>query len=86
MDVTITNKTHYYISEIRSLRVKINFGDGKTTQFYVPRIELDEELKPGASITVKNLDGNFTSQGIDVSTAPYISVDYTSQTYQVIYD
>ena len=83
--LTITNRTNYYISELRQFRVSIVFEDGSTTQYYTPRIKMKEKLAPGKSVTIKGLTDNFTSQGIEVSDNPYISIEYSSAQYQVIY-
>ena len=85
IDITITNKTNYYVSELRQFRVSVTFEDGATTQYYTPRIKLEEKLAPNKSVTIKGLTGNFTSQGIEESDTPYISIGYSSAQYQVIY-
>ena len=85
INLSITNNTNYYISEIRALSVSISFGGSKNTKFYTQRIKLSSKLAPGESITMNNLTGNFTSQGITVSSEAYVSTNYSNQTYQVIY-
>lgn len=85
IDVTITNKTNYYISELRKFRVSVTFEDGANTQFYTPRIKLEEKLAPNETVTITGLTGNFTSQGIEVTNTAYYSTGYSAAQYQVIY-
>lgn len=84
-NIDITNNTSYYISELRTFRVTIDYGGNKKCSFYTPRIKLQTNLAPGDTITVKNLTGNTTHNGMDSALSPYTSSNYSAITYQVIY-
>ena len=93
LSCTITNKTSYYIKEVRILRISIDFGNDITCSFYTPRIFFEKTLAPNAQITLTNLSGN---KSIGLGTADISgkkemlkngldSMSYSKQTYQVIY-
>lgn len=84
-DIDITNNTNYYISELRAFRVTIDYESNKKCSFYTTRIKLQNKLAPGGTITVKNLTGNTTHNGMDSASSPYTSSTYSAPTYQVVY-
>lgn len=84
-NIAITNNTSYYISELRTFRVTIDYDGNKKCSFYTPRIKLQTNLAPGDTVTVKNLTGNTTHNGMDSALSPYTSSSYSATTYQVIY-